>query len=362
MRAVSDILNDPALFATSAMAILVDKFGAECINWEQETMEIELRGLNIHPKKTLIDKISAATTVLSTEIAHEDVTVFNNIVQVFNFDNVNPQAFIPASLEDILWGCAEMRLLEGPEDYDSAGFSPDIADYVGKVLVQQGVTTPPSIVKFADISENMIMNRDDNLGADSLMFEAYWAEQRDIVQDMEDFVIKRTDALLDQLASLPLKNMDNKFVENIKDIMKKTAGQAPLTLGTGENKGPKLKTVSKGDTRQTVAAKPLAAGTDLGKITTERGIITPRGEAYVVDDLKETAKSITQAVPGNSRVFTDESGDPRLFTTQPVQPSQPITTDLRRQSVIPPNIGMLAKRIREMKELSSSASPSQRVL
>lgn len=361
MRAISDILNDPALFATSAMAILVDKFGAECINWEQETMEIELRGLNVHPRKTLIDKIAAATSVLSTEMAHTDVTVFNNIVQVFNFDNIDPQAFIPASLEDILWGCAEMRLLEGPEDYDSAGFSPDIADYVGKVLVQHGITTPPSIVQFADISEDMIVDRDDNLGADSLMFEAYWTDQREIVQDMENFVIKRTDALLDQLAGLPLKNMDNKFVENIKDIMNKTAAQRPIIQSPDKKSGPKLKTVSRGDTKQTVAAKPLAAGTDLGKITTERGIVTPRGEAYVVDDLKETAKNITQAVPGNSQVAADESGDPRLFTTQPVQPAQPITTDLRRQSVIPPNISMLAKRIREMKELSSAASPSQQV-
>lgn len=219
MVTVEEALADPDLFAISAVAILTDKFGIEFVNWEQETVEMEIRGLCSKPDEGLLDKIAAASTVISTDIPHWDTIAFNNITQIFNFDNIETDSFIPASLEDLLWGCAEIRLLEGPEDYKKAGFSPDIKAYVGTLLVQHGITTPPSVLEFADISESMILNRDDNLGADSIMFETYWEEQRDITKDMEDFVITRTNKLLSQLVSLPIKGMDNDFIAAVKDTL-----------------------------------------------------------------------------------------------------------------------------------------------
>ena len=216
---VSEALADPNLFATSAMAIMMDRFGTDFIDWEQETLEMEVRGLCHNPDEDLMDKISAACLVLSSDTPHWDTATFNNVTQIFNFDSLESSSFIPASLYDILWGCSEMRLLEGPEDYGKADFSPDIKAYVGTILIQHGITAPPSVLEFADISEEMIQDRDDNLGADSIMFESYWDEQRDLVNDMEEFVKKRVDKLLAQLIELPLSNMDGDFVKTIKDTL-----------------------------------------------------------------------------------------------------------------------------------------------
>ena len=217
---VSDALSAPDLFATSAMAIMMDNFGADFLNWEQETIEMEVRGLCSNPDEDLFDKIAAATTVLTTNTPHLDTLTFNNVTQVFNFEAIHPQSFIPADLEDVLWGCSEMRLLEGPEDYNSLGFSGEIREFVGQLLVQNGITTPPSVLDFATISEDMIMSRDDTLGADSIMFSAYWDSQRANVKDMEEFVVRRTNKLMNQIIQLPLKDMDSEFVKNVKDILR----------------------------------------------------------------------------------------------------------------------------------------------
>jgi hypothetical protein len=113
-----------------------------------------------------------------------------------------------------------MRLLEGPEDFEQQGFSPDIKSYVGTLLVQHGITTPPSTLDFAYISEKMITDRDNNLGSDSLMFEAYWDEQRSNVTDMEKFIIDKTDSLIDQLTRIPFKNVDSDFLKAAKGTLK----------------------------------------------------------------------------------------------------------------------------------------------
>ena len=217
---VSEALAAPDLFATAAMAIMMDNFGAEFLNWEQETVEMEVRGLCSNPDEDLFDKIAAATTVLTTNTPHLDTLTFNNVVQVFNFDTIHPQSFIPADLEDILWGCSEMRLLEGPEDFVSTGFSGEIKEFVGQLLIQHGITTPPSVLEFATISEDMITSRDDTLGTDSIMFSSYWDAQRANVKDMEDFVMRRTNDLMNQIIRLPLRDMDSDFVKNVKDILK----------------------------------------------------------------------------------------------------------------------------------------------
>jgi len=345
MRTITELFADPELFATSAIALLVDRFGAECINWEQETMEMEVRGLGVTSiDEGLFDKISAATTVLSTDTAHVDTMVFNNIVQVFNLDDISPNSFIPASLEDILWGCSEMRLLEGIETYESAGFSPDIKEYVGKLLVQHGITTPPPVLEFANISEDMILGRDDNLGADSIMFEAYWSEQRDNVTSMKEFTQKKTDQLMMQLSEIPFKNADNEFSANIKSLVADTKKEDAMPKQSMESAGRKTHIRGSGDNKATIAARPLPAGTDLGNVIKEEDIITPQGQAFTVQDLKEFVKRIKQAVPGNTQLGVDQEGDPRLYTTQPIQQNEVITTDLRRQSVIPQNLDMLVRQ------------------
>lgn len=219
MRTISDLFSDPRLFTTTVVAIMIDRFGADCVNWEQETLEMEVRGLSANFDKDLMDKLSAGFVILSEDSPHQDTMIFNNVTQVLNFDDIDPEAFIPATLEDILWGCSEMRLLEGAEEYDSIGFSPDIKSYVGTLLVQHGLTTPPSVLSFADISEKDLTSRDDGLGADSLMFEAYWDEQRSTKEDMEKFVIGRTNDLLFQLSTVPFKNSDPAFLKNVKELL-----------------------------------------------------------------------------------------------------------------------------------------------
>ena len=355
-RTIADALADPSLFATSAIAILIDRFGAECLNWEQETLEMEIRGLCPAPDRNLMNKVGAACTILTTDVVHRDALSFNNVVQVLNFDDISPSSFIPASLDDYLWGCTEMRLLEGPEEYDSSDFSPDIKAMVGKILIYNGITDPPPALEFADIPEDAVNNRDNNLGADSIMFESYWSDQREAVTEADRFISGRYADLLSQLMLLPLKHKYSGFTAAARDAMnsdvlrKSAAYIPPPAAATGETPGRKTKIKSAGNGEKvTVAARPIPAGTDIGKVVTKQDIITPSGQAFVTDDLKEFAKNIVNARPGNTQVTPGKNGEPRLYATSDIREEEPISTDLSRQSVIPANIKMLKDKIKAVK-------------
>ncbi|NCU31834.1 MAG: NAD(P)H-dependent oxidoreductase subunit E [Candidatus Moranbacteria bacterium] len=171
--------------------------------------------LKVDMDDTLSDKLMAVSALLTNNLFHISFETWNNIVQVFNNDSISSDLFMPASIDDILWGCTEARILEGPEQYDAEGFSHDISIYVGTLLVQHGFTSPPSIVSFAEFNPNIIDNRDIMLSTDEFMFKAYWDNHKNQINSLEQEIIDKTKHLLVQLKNLPLKNSDNKFLANL---------------------------------------------------------------------------------------------------------------------------------------------------
>jgi len=216
-RNVQEALADPTLYCTSVAALLTDNFDAEWMNWEPETVEMELRTLGGQvPDDFLMDKAMAVSVLLSTNLFHVSFETWNNLVQIFNFDRSKSDLFVPASIEDVLWGCTEARILEGPDEFDSEGFSHDIAVYVGTLLSQHGMTRPPSVLNFAEYDEAELDRRDLSLAADEFIFKAYWDSHRGIIEEAERDTIDKTKELLEQIRNLPLKNGDVSFIDNIE--------------------------------------------------------------------------------------------------------------------------------------------------
>jgi hypothetical protein len=203
---VQEALANKDLFCTSVAALMIDNFGTEYLNWEPETIEMELRGLGVVADNDLKDKIMAVTVLLTSDAFHVDFATWNNLCQVFNFDTNSSELFVPASIDDALWGCAEARILEGPADFDGQGFTPDIARYVGQMLVSEGITDPPSVLNFAQIDTNELERRDTVLASDEFLFKSYYDKQQDIGTSLEEGLVNKTKELLRQLKTLPLKH------------------------------------------------------------------------------------------------------------------------------------------------------------
>lgn len=216
---IPKILSDPNIYTTCIVAVLIDSYGTEWLNWQPETIEMELTSQGIDVTPSLKDKLMVANTLLTTDTIHRDVLAFNNAVQVLNFGKISAEHFIPASLEDIMWGCLEMYIMEGKEDFFTGyngkdAFSGDISYYVGKFLLDHGITKVPSMLKFAKIDQRDLDRRDKNIAEDPGLFDAYWDRQESDLKELEDDMKERSDELMQQLKMLPI---ESELLEQLKE-------------------------------------------------------------------------------------------------------------------------------------------------
>jgi len=198
------ILNNPTLFVTSVITMLIDTYGTDCLNWETETFEIELTNSGVLVNNMLMDKIMTGVIILTTNEVHRSVTAFNNIIQVLNFNEAIPRTFIEPSLDDILWGCLEIRMLEGVEDYEKQGFDDNIKSMILTVLKEHGITDPPSILDFIDFDIKFIKRLDEALS--NLKNNDYAERQSQLKNTLNDDLKNKANSLMSQIRLLPLQN------------------------------------------------------------------------------------------------------------------------------------------------------------
>lgn len=214
-HSVAAAFEDPDLFCSSAAALMVDNFGAESLNWEPETVEAELRVLNVHPSDDTLDRIHAVASLLTTEAFHNDFGAFCVICAALNRSRPSFERLDPPSLDEVAWACAEARLLEGPESFDSHKFSEDIALYVGQLLSDSGMTKPPDMLKFALLDPEEQERRDQSLSVDEFTFKSYWDSHDALLKEVEADIKAKAVELSSQLKRLPLKNGDPDFLKTL---------------------------------------------------------------------------------------------------------------------------------------------------
>jgi len=153
--------QDPSLYCSSVLLLLFDSFGPDMINWEPETIYASIKtetGVDVDPLTA--DKINAVLGLLSSNLYHRSLPAFCALNSVFNFKYADPDEFRGCTLDDILWGTTESRMIEGPEDFDQEAFTHDIARYTAELLSVEGVTKPPSALKFAEFPDTEIDERE----------------------------------------------------------------------------------------------------------------------------------------------------------------------------------------------------------
>jgi len=207
MRKVAEILADPATHCSSVLTILVDSFGTEVLGWEPESVRMEMAdALGVNSPPLLTDKVNASFGLLTNDLYHKSLEAFTAINAALNRRAVSTTEFNMNTLDEILWGVTEARFLEGPATFDKAGFSHDIARYVGAMLSAEGIAKPPAVLGFAEYDEGEVDRRDLLLGSDAVLAEGYWRRQEDERGDLETRAASQFQGLLREVAGLPLRN------------------------------------------------------------------------------------------------------------------------------------------------------------
>lgn len=208
----AQIINNPEVFATTALALLFHKYEEEVFTWDPITLTMEMRGAyGREPEEEIFDRIMSAINVLTNNSFFVDLDAFLNVCNALNFGVTMSNMWVPADLDDVLWGVTEVRMLLG-EDYNEEDFSHDIRRYVGFLLQQEGINKIPSVLTFAEM-DGIVEDTYESYGGDAVMEKAFWDTQQEERDNLEKNNIKRLDLMMEQLSSLPIKS---EFLESLR--------------------------------------------------------------------------------------------------------------------------------------------------
>ena len=200
---------NPHTFATVLMAMALDRFGTDVMSFEPETIRMELRqayGQDI--PQVNMDKLLAMIAVLTTNLFYVSVETFHQVCDAFGHNEPNFYELDIPDPEDLAWGIAEVTLNDGnpgKAKTDAPEYSHEVKRYIGVVLNQYGITSPPPILSMAEIDPPA-----NQMADDPGMVRAYYESQRREKDDITMFVKEQTRALLRQLHLVPLQNRDPK--------------------------------------------------------------------------------------------------------------------------------------------------------
>lgn len=204
-------------FGSSLLIACIDDWGFNVTEWEPETLEITVREKYGNVSQDSIERALAAISVLKSNLFTQDVTAFCMTCSTLDFERSGNETFVPAGLDEVMWGLTEARLLLGALPDDE--FSDEVAVYVGKLLEEEGLERPPDLLKFA-------VRKDTGLSADTLadlpdlsaMFEA---DQETTKETLDADAMDKLRRLLEQIESLRLTNTD---LAEFKQVLNRMRG------------------------------------------------------------------------------------------------------------------------------------------
>jgi hypothetical protein len=194
-------LQNRETFATSLLAIMIDTFSTDMVDWEPESLEMEIIDtFKIQLPQVNKDKLWALTNCLTTDQFYQNFYLFNFISQALNDEEVDFSTFSPTSLEGAAWAITEVKLND-PES--ESEFSDEISLYLGALLDFRGMTTIPPILKMARPSGRMSENI-SRYTEDPEFYAAIQKNQKESSESIMDYVNSRMKELFDELSALPL--------------------------------------------------------------------------------------------------------------------------------------------------------------
>lgn len=203
---VRRLLMSDEPFATTLLALALDRWGVECLAWSPQTLQRELEqtyGTDL--PQLNFDKLMAAIMVLTTDLFFKDLPRFIVLANVLAGSEFEPGEFDPADAAECAWAITEALLINPPdEDEADTLFSSDIRHYIGFVLKEEGFVTPPDVLRIAaagDFSNQVY----DAAGDDPDLLIEIKTRHDEKTAEINSIVRASLIELLEQLRSLPVK-------------------------------------------------------------------------------------------------------------------------------------------------------------
>ena len=199
--------TEPGSFATTMVMLLVDTYGTECFEWAPDTLKMEIEDdfqLKIPPAN--FDRLLTGINLILSDDFYKSLPDFINYCNILSGDTYDPRTWDPADAAECAWGITEGLLLSPPDDDDENPFDVEIVSYIGEVLNQEGIITPPDVLKIAARSQDPASFVAGNFSDDPTMFNVVYDLETSKTDEINQAVRGSLQALATQLELVPLRS------------------------------------------------------------------------------------------------------------------------------------------------------------
>lgn len=220
MPSIQDLFSKRDVFTTTLMTYMTTAYNTEFIEWDPATVALQLKqDLKMDVPGYNLDKIQAASSLFTSNLFHVSLETFLPICMSFSRGTAVGTALTPANIYDIAWGVSEARLLEGT-DFDEEGFSHNIRLYTGVILDQEGFYELPKVLDFAEFQKGRKEAAYNAIAASPEDYQLYYEMQKQKRDAINIGIQQRLVALFEELKSMPLKDLNKAYLENILGKLK----------------------------------------------------------------------------------------------------------------------------------------------
>ena len=199
-----NIFQDPETLTSTVILFLVDRYTADVLTWDPETIALEVRDdfrTDINP--AVLDKIAVGQLLLTTNLFHASLPDFINFCNVMNNETGLKYSWSPADSYEMTWAVAEEQLLVNEKEE----FAADIQAYITTILRDEGVLSPPDSLAFIS-TDSLAGSQIAKISEDPVLYQASYEEAIATSDSLQKYLDIQFAKLKEQLSRLPLKNGD----------------------------------------------------------------------------------------------------------------------------------------------------------
>jgi len=228
-KILAGMLSDKESIGTTLLIGLMDRFGTEMLNWAPETLTKEAHSeYGVLIPAVNQDKLNALVTCITTDMFYSNLDVFLQTCRSLSGAEAEFETFDPADSHELAWGITEMSLVDPPEEGER--FNEEIRSYIGLKLNEEGLTSPPAVLKPHADMPDLTQDINDSLEGDGIEAKSYWDSQQETKIAIEGFVASRLQQLAESLAQLPLqsarKGAQQEFLRRVQTALSTQASSA----------------------------------------------------------------------------------------------------------------------------------------
>lgn len=223
-KALAGWWRNPGAYATTLLALLMDRYGTEVFDWDPRTIDQQIyddSGVKIPPRN--FDKVMALITALTTDLFYTSIETFTSVANALVGEGSDFEVWDPITAEDAAWAITEVSISDSPPIRGL--FSDDVRSYLGVLLSMEGIVTPPDVLSVAVLPP---MPK-DTYADDPEIYSGFYKLSQVKAEAIKTGTDIRLQELIDQLEVLPLVSRDhdrwNAFMARAKHKLDK----APVT-------------------------------------------------------------------------------------------------------------------------------------